>query len=539
MSQHLIIAPILIPFVTGALMLFYDDRQRAAKFWLSLLSALLLLLTAVQLIAQAKAGGSDRIGFYLLGDWAAPMAIVLVLDRLSAMMLLLTALLGLASLVYARAAWHRQGPHYHVLFQFLLMGLNGAFLTGDLFNLFVFFEVLLAASYGLLLHASGQARVTAGLHYIAINLVASLLFLLGVSLIYGMTGTLNMAHLAQLMPNVAEVDRPLLHAGFALLGIAFLIKSGSWPLSFWLPTAYTAAAAPVGAIFAIMTKVGIYAILRISLLMFHHEAGPSAGFGAAVLVILGLATVVFGILGQLASQSMGRIAAYSVIMSSGTLLAVIGLALGGGGGWMLTAALYYLFGSTLAAGALFLLVEPISRDDGGIAAMLALTAEVYGADADDVAASSGPAMPAGLALLSTCFALCVLALAGLPPFPGFIGKLGMIQGVLGDLATEQAIRWSFVTLLLLSGFATLVVLGRIGIQTFWASEEAESPVMALEVAPVLALVAVLAVMSLQAEAVLRYTGHTAEALLDTAHYARGVLAAPRTGEADISDGGEP
>ena len=142
MSQHLIIAPILIPFVAGALMLLYDDRQRAAKFWLSLIATGLTLAVAVALLMRAKLGaseGAENIGFYLLGDWAAPMAIVLVLDHLAAMMLLLTSVLALASLVYARASWHRQGQHYFSLFQFLLVGLNGAFLTGDLFNLFVFF----------------------------------------------------------------------------------------------------------------------------------------------------------------------------------------------------------------------------------------------------------------------------------------------------------------------------------------------------------------------------------------------------------------
>ena len=274
-SEHLIIAPILIPFVVGALMLLYDDRQRQAKFWLSLVSVAAQLLIAVELVVRAKTGGdisdAEGISFYLLGDWAAPFGIVLVLDRLAAMMLVLTALLAIPSLVYSGAGWARQGPHYYSLFQFLLVGLNGAFLTGDIFNLFVFFEILLAASYGLLLHGSGQLRVRAGLHYIAINLAASLLFLIGVALIYGVTGTLNMAHLANLISAMPGEDRPLLHAGVAILAIAFLVKAGSWPLNFWLPTAYMAAAAPVGAMFAIMTKVGVYAILRLAMLLQNER----------------------------------------------------------------------------------------------------------------------------------------------------------------------------------------------------------------------------------------------------------------------------
>ena len=183
---------------------------------------------------------------YRLGDWPAPFGIVLVLDRLSALMVLLTSILALAAVVFSLARWHRAGTHFHALFQFLLMGLNGAFLTGDLFNLFVFFELLLAASYGLVLHGSGLARVKAGLHYIAVNLVASLLFLIGVSLIYGVTGTLNMADLAARIPTIAAENRGLLEAGAGVLGVAFLLKAGMWPLCFWLPTTYAAASSARG-----------------------------------------------------------------------------------------------------------------------------------------------------------------------------------------------------------------------------------------------------------------------------------------------------
>ena len=222
----------------------------------------------------------------------------------------------------------------------------------------------------LLLHGSGQLRVRAGMHYIAINLAASLLFLIGVSLIYGVTGTLNMAHLANLVSSMPGEDRPLLHAGVAILAVAFLVKAGSWPLNFWLPTAYMAAAAPVGAMFAIMTKVGVYAILRLAMLLFGETGGASAGFGASILIVLGMITVLFGLLGILASQGLGRMAAHSVLISSGTVLGITGFALAGGGQAMLAGALYYMVGSVLATGALFLLIEPMNREDGGIAAML-------------------------------------------------------------------------------------------------------------------------------------------------------------------------
>ena len=182
------------------------------KAVVSLASTLLLLVAGVTLmqVADEVSAGSGALSLdYALANWPAPFAIVLVLDRLSALMLVLTSLLALASLVFSIARWHRAGPHFHSLFQFLLMGLGGAFLTGDLFNLFVFFEVTLAASYGLLLHGSGAFRVRSGLHYIAINLAASLLFLVGVSLIYGVAGTLNMADLAVRAASLPAEDQTM------------------------------------------------------------------------------------------------------------------------------------------------------------------------------------------------------------------------------------------------------------------------------------------------------------------------------------------
>ena len=530
-AHHLIMAPIVIPLITGALTLLYDERQRRAKLGLSLVSALALLIVSVELMSRTKgaglAGGGETT-FYLLGDWTAPFGIVIVLDRLAAMMVMLTALLAIPVLIYSGTGWHKQGPHFHAMFQFLLMGLNGAFLTGDLFNLFVFFEVLLAASYGLLLHGSGQLRVRGGLHYIAINLAASLLFLIGVSLIYGVTGTLNMAHLAKIVPGLPASELPLFRTGAALLGLAFLVKAGIWPLSFWLPTAYMAAAAPVAAMFAIMTKVGVYVILRLSMLTFGVTAGASAGFGAEVLIAGGALTMIFGVAGTLASQGLGRMVAHLIVLSAGTLLSVTGLALMGGGEKMLGGALYYLVSSTLASGALFLLNEPMSREEGGIAALLALTADAYGIDQpeEDGAPEVGLAIPGTLMVLGLSFAGCVLVLAGLPPLSGFIGKVAMLSGLLGNPALPPWLGWGFGALLLLSGFATLIGLVRIGIQTFWASDGAVPKVFALEIVPVIVLLSMLVLMTLKGQDTLRYMEDTAQALLNPSVYANGVLAAP-------------
>ena len=289
---HLILVPIVLPLLTAGLMLLLREEQQRSKVALNLGSTALGLLVAVLLLLQAKQPGMPgSLGIYLPGNWPAPFGIVLALDRLSAMMLVLCYSVALAAAAYASARWHRAGVHFHPLFQLQLMGLAGAFLTADLFNLFVFFEIMLAASYGLLLHGSGRPRVSAGLHYIAINLAASSLFLIGAAMLYGITGTLNMADLARSIAGVASTDRGLLHAACAILGVAFLIKAALWPLNFWLVPAYSAATAPVGALFALMTKVGVYVILRLWTLLFSPDAGPSAQFGSAWLMGGGMVTL--------------------------------------------------------------------------------------------------------------------------------------------------------------------------------------------------------------------------------------------------------
>src|SRR5581483_4147821 len=223
--QHLVILPVVVPLVAGAAMLFLAEHRRKARVTLALVSMLVQLLVGITLLYLTSDAAPfiwpEGVGVYAVGNWPAPFGIVLVVDRLSAVMITLSATVALSTLVYAIARWDRPGQPFHSLFQLQTMGLNGAFLTGDLFNLFVFFEVLLAASYGLLLRGVGAQRVKAGLHYIAVNLVASLFFLIGVALIYGMAGTLNMADLAGRAAKLTPNDRALFDAGAAILGVAF------------------------------------------------------------------------------------------------------------------------------------------------------------------------------------------------------------------------------------------------------------------------------------------------------------------------------
>jgi multicomponent K+:H+ antiporter subunit D len=532
-SQHLLILPVLLPLVTGATLLLIDETHRTLKALINFASTLLLLFVTLVLMHIADAAPADGAALswsYAVGGWPAPFAIVLVLDRLAALMLVLTSVLALASLTFSMARWHRAGPHFHTLFQFLLMGLGGAFLTGDLFNLFVFFEVVLAASYGLLLHGGGVFRVRSGMHYIAINLAASLLFLVGVSLIYGVAGTLNMADLALRLPSVAPEDRTLLQAGAAILGVAFLVKAGMWPLCFWLPPAYMAAAAPVAAIFAVLSKVGIYVILRLSLLIFGSAAGELTGFGGTVLLLGGMATIAFGAFGVLASQAMGRLAGYSLLVSSGTLLAAVGM----GDVAVVSGALYYLVSSTLTIAALFMLIELVERAREPGADLLTVTMAAYGDEVDaeeDEEEEVGVMMPGALAVLGVCCGCLALLLAGLPPLSGFIAKFALLTAMLNldglGAPTEIPARtWILVALVILSGLAALIAMMRTGIRTFWAPLEVIVPrVRVVEVAPIVALIGLCLALTVEGGATIRYTEATARALHVPADYIGGVLEA--------------
>jgi multicomponent K+:H+ antiporter subunit D len=531
-SAQLVILQIALPLIAGSAMLFFDERHRSIRATISIIATFVMLgLSMILLRIADSQEGAGSIATYLLGDWPAPFGIVLVLDRLSALMLVLTSVLAIAALLFALARWHRAGVYFHPLFQFLLMGLNGAFLTGDLFNLFVFFEVLLAASYGLALHGAGIARIKAGMHYVVVNLAASLLFLIGVSLIYGVTGTLNMADLAVRVPGVVAENRMLLEAGAATLGVAFLLKAGMWPLSFWLPTTYSAATPPVAAVFAIMSKVGIYILLRLTLLLFGDGAGESSGLGGAWLLYGGMATIAFGMIGVLAAQDMARMAAFTVLVSSGTLLAAIGTAQAG----VTAGALFYLVTSALAIGAFFLVVELVERGREFGADMLAVTKEAYG-DRDEgpeeEGEEAGIPIPGVMAVLSISFLCCTLLLVGLPPLAGFLAKFAILSGLFESTAPNGSISgpaWMFVALLILSGLATLIAMGRAGIRTLWGSEDRDVPrVTIIEIAPVAALLLLCLVLTVWAGPVLAYMEATARSLHDPAGYIARVLAAPRT-----------
>ncbi|MNK88362.1 Na(+)/H(+) antiporter subunit D [compost metagenome] len=537
---HLIVAPILLPLLTAAIMLMLGEKHRPLKAKINLFSSLLGLGIAVALLQWTQATGvPGSIGVYLPGNWQVPFGLVLVVDRLSALMLVLTGIIGVSALLFAMARWDSAGSSFHALFQIQLMGLYGAFLTADLFNLFVFFEVLLAASYGLMLHGSGRARVSSGLHYISINLLASSLFLIGAALIYGVTGTLNMADLAVKIPLVSEADRGLLHAGAGILAVAFLAKAGMWPLNFWLVPAYSSASAPVAAMFAIMTKVGVYTLLRLWTLLFSAQAGASAFFGGDWLIYGGMATIVCAAIAILAAQRLERMASLSILVSAGILLSTIGFAQPN----LVGAALFYLFSSTLALSALFLLAELIERSRSANEILLEDETELLprpleslhppkGTNLDDdQKAVVGQVIPWTMAFLGLSFIACALLIIGMPPLSGFIGKLGLIGALLnplglgnsGDAPISNA-AWGLLVLLIVSGLASLIAFSRLGIQRFWTPAERPSPLLRrLECVPIFALLGLSIALTFKAEPLLRYTQAAADALYNPQQYVMAVL----------------
>ncbi|MEY1660877.1 monovalent cation/H+ antiporter subunit D [Isoalcanivorax beigongshangi] len=507
--DHLIMAPILIPLLAGALLVGIEEQWRRRKVSIALGAALLSWLSAMVLLWQAdQMPGGVPAMTYLVGNWKVPFGIALVVDRLSALMLVLAGGIFSAALLYSVARWDRVGVHFYALSLFLIAGVNGAFLTHDLFNLFVFFEVMLAASYGLLLHGSGKRRVRHGLRYVAMNLAASSVFLIGVALLYAATGSLNMSDVASKVGQMSATDRHLLETGAAILAVAFLLKAAVWPLNLWLPGSYGAATPPVAAMFAIMTKVGLYVVMRLWLLMFSDEAGVSAGFGGNALLWIGLATLAVATFGLLSAADFRRFAGFSVVASSGTLLA--GLALRTE--VATTATLYYMLASTLAIGAFFLLIELLERIRDFGANLLAVTQEAFEAEGmvlpegEDV----GVVIPAAFAFLGLNFILCALVLSGLPPLASFVGKFALMAAM---LETPDVGQWVFLTLLIVSGLAAVVALMRLGIRLFWVPAHLRRPrLRVIEAAPVAALLVACLGLTVAAGPVGSYLARTAAGL---------------------------
>jgi multicomponent K+:H+ antiporter subunit D len=498
--NHWVIAPVLWPWLAGILLLL----GRGSLAWqrgVSVVAVAGQLGLALVLAAEVSDG---RMLVYTLGNWPVPFGIVLVADRLAAWMLVTTAFLAFFALWYALRGDDAAGSHFHTLFQLELFGLNGAFLTGDLFNLFVFFEILLIASYGLLLHGGGRKRTRAGLHFVTVNLIGSILFLFAAGTFYGILGTLNLADLARKVAAVSPENAPLVRVAGLLLFAVFALKAALLPFYLWLPEAYAHTSASVAALFAIMTKVGAYSILRADTLLFGADAGLVAGLLEPWLLPMALATLLVGMVGALASTRLRQQAAYLVVASVGSLLTAFGLGSVSG----IAAGLYYLPHTTFATAALFLLADRITQRRGDLGDRL---------DPGPTIASAG--------ILGGLFFVTTVAVVGLPPLSGFLGKFLTLRAALAHPWWP----WIMATVLSAS-LIGVITLARTGSLLFYQASPPTADLtpepgvaLARELAPVVGLLLLGLALTVAAGVLEHGTRASAEQLLQPQRYIQAVL----------------
>ena len=436
---------VMLPVLGAAVTFALVGRARAQVAVTVTALALTLVLNCL-LLADVWTSGVAAVE---IGGWAAPVGISLVVDRLSALMLVVSSLITLAVLLYASAQGvvnqDQGGPVsiFHPTFLVLVAGVSNAFLAGDLFNLFVGFEILLTSSYVLLTLGGTEQRIRAGITYVVVSVVSSVIFLIAIAMIYAATGTVNMADLAVKLGELPTDVQMVLHV---LLLVGFGIKAAVFPLSFWLPDSYPTAPAPVTAVFAgLLTKVGVYAMIRTETLLF-----PGEHVNALLLVVAAL-TMVVGILGALAQTDIKRILSFILVSHIGYMIFGLGLATEAG----LAATVYYVAHHITVQTALFLVTGLIENRAG--------TANI------DRLGSLAKVSP----FVSVLFLVPALNLGGIPPFSGFLGKVGLLRG-----GVEQAtpLAYTLVGVSLLVSLLTLLVVVRVWTRAFWRRvEDVEHP----------------------------------------------------------------
>jgi multicomponent Na+:H+ antiporter subunit D len=428
--------PVLLPLLgaAGALLVSgHPAFQRALST--AVLTAVLAVSVALLFVADAEGATSVSVG-----GWPVPLGIVLVVDRLSALMLVVASTVALGVLVFAVGQGAADGSEetplsiFHPTFLVLVAGVGNAFLAGDLFNLYVGFEILLMASYVLLTLGGTAARIRGGITYIIVSLTSSLVFLAAIGLVYAATGTVNMAQLAVRLGELPEGTQVLLQS---MLLIAFGIKAAVFPLSAWLPDSYPTAPAPVTAVFAgLLTKVGVYAIIRTQTLLFPDGALDDLLMWAA------LATMLIGILGAVAQSDLRRMLSFTLVSHIGYM--VFGIALGTAGG--LAGAVFYVAHHIAIQTTLFLVAGLVERQ-GGTTSVNRL---------------------GGLArrspLLAVLFFVPAMNLAGIPPLSGFIGKLGLLQAGVAD---GRPLAFVLVAGGVVTSLLTLLAVARVWTRAFW------------------------------------------------------------------------
>lgn len=487
----MLVLPILLPLLTAVALLIVPWRPLARR-WIAFTGSSLQLASALVLFVEVQSAG------YVvsqMGNWAAPFGITLVADVLSSVLVVAVGVVGVAvsASSFAGVDPRRETYGYHPLLQVLLMGVAGAFLTGDLFNLYVFFEVMLMASFVLMALHRTNAQVAAAFKYVTINLLSSAVFLSALGLLYGSAGTLNMADLAAIWP---MRQTPTLDLVLAMLFLtAFGIKAALFPFFYWLPASYPLPPAPIGAICAgLLTKVGVYALARVFLLLFR-DASP---LPLSILLWMSVATMVVGLVGALSQSDFRRVLAFNLVGHIG--YTTIGISIGTPAA--LAGSLLYVTHHILVITTLFLV--------SGILLQLRRTTDL-------AALGSLYREHPGTTLMAM---VPLFSLAGLPPLSGFIGKLAVLRGAFeaGFYVTGAVV--------LIVGLLTIVSIARLWDEAFWKPAPrpavAAMPAISL-VLPVAGLSLLILAMTVGAEPLYRVTSQAAGQLLNPDAYIRAVL----------------
>jgi multicomponent Na+:H+ antiporter subunit D len=490
----MLVLPILVPLSTAAVLILAPKRAEPQR-WISLVGSLLLLASGVAVFHRVNTAGVQVLQ---IGSWPAPFGITLVADLLASVLTVAVGVVGtaVAGVAFSGVDPRREVFGYHPLFQILLMGVAGAFLTGDLFNLYVWFEVMLVASFVLMALNRTRAQMGAAFKYVTINLIASSVFLTALGLLYGATGTLNLADLARVWPalHASGVDTVLA----VLFLIAFSIKAGLFPLFFWLPASYHTPPAPIGAAFAgLLTKVGVYALIRVFTLLFHD--GSPALF--TLLLAMSAATMVIGLVAALQEQDFRRILSFNLVGHIGYTTASLSLLTPAA----LAGAVFYVLHHIVVITNLFLV--------SGVLLRLRRTTDMAGLGG----IYRNQPLFAALAMIP------IFSLAGVPPLSGFLGKLAIVEG------TFAAGAYWVGGLVLVVGLLTLVSMGRTWSEAFW--RPAAGGDLAAPGAPYLVAIAALSLvtlaMTIGAGPLYDFTVRCAQQLLQPDAYVHAVLGGTR------------
>jgi len=494
MMDLLVISPILLPLLWVIVCLMAGNKAKSTAT-LSLVGGIALLAVCTILLYQVERNGTLTL---VAGGWQPPFGIVLVADLLSAMMLWISAFVALAVLIYGvnRHDPLAESRRVHVLVHGLMLGVNGSFLTGDLFNLYVWFEVMLISSFILMVRERRKQQLAGGLTYVILNLVASAMFLCGAGLLYGKLGTLNMADMAVKLSTLEEPE--FVNTTGALLFVAFAAKAGLFPFHFWLPASYHNAGPAISALFAgLLTKVGVYALLRLFTLVFI----PANGFSSTLILYLSMATMLIGVLGAVAQYNVRRLLAFHIISQIGYMTA--GLAIGTH--LALTAVVFYVIHHIAVKSTLFLV--------GGVLEMRTGTGDIrkHG--------NFYQTQP----LLAVCFLIPALSLGGIPPLSGFWAKLNLLQA-----GVSQG-EWLFLFMALAVGVLTLFSMIKIWNESFWKPMPEDPSLQPMPAGPgrpyagMLMLCALTLVLSLGGWFVFDLSERAAADLADPSRYINAVM----------------